>query len=236
MAERKYTDQEVAQILKRATEARGAHLAKRKDGGGLTLEQIKSIGDEVGIARSRIDDAARTLVTFTHDGESHLLLGTPATVQFESRISSRPGDARLNEVLRLVRTATARDGVVEERFGGMEWTARNTLGKRYVDLVPTEGGGRVRVMGDFRGAGRAGAVITTAAALLGSGATSLAVAALGAIGWLAAPVAAVAAVALPRLTLGRMVLRESRILARLSEDITRVAQGTPFPDPDAELE
>lgn len=230
MAERKYTDQEVAQILKRATEARGAHLAKRRNDDGLTLEQIKSIGDEVGIARSRIEEAARTLVAFTYDGESHLLLGTPATVQFESQVSAQPGDAQLNEVLRMIRTATAKDGIVEERFGGMEWTTRSALGKRYVDLVPTVDGGRIRVMGDFRGAGRAGAVVTTAAALVGSGATSVAVAVLGAIGWLAAPVAAVAAVALPRLTLGRMVLRESRILARLSEDITRVAQGPPPAD------
>lgn len=224
--ERRYTEQEVAQILKRATEVGGTHLSKRSPAEGLTLEQIKAIGDEVGIARGRIDAAAKSLVAFTHDGESHFLLGTPATVQFESQIPVSPGDAVLSDLVRLTRTATGRNGTVEGHFGGMEWTARDALGTRYVDVSPTVSGTRIRVTGDFRTAGRGGAVVTTVAALLGSGATSIAVAMLGAVGWLAAPVAAAAAIAVPRLTLGRVILRESRVLARLSEDLTRIAQDS----------
>ena len=53
---RRYDEQEVAEILRRATEtdAAGMPLAS---GTGLTLAQIQQVGSEVGIAPARIASA-----------------------------------------------------------------------------------------------------------------------------------------------------------------------------------
>ena len=55
--ERKFTDREVREILKKAVE-RGPSGALAKSE-GLSLTELKSIGEEVGIEPARLEDAAR---------------------------------------------------------------------------------------------------------------------------------------------------------------------------------
>ena len=74
MSERRYSEDEVAEILDRATEANtpgGGGLTS----GGMSLAELQDIGDEVGIPREVIARAAATTgAGDAHDGErSHYL-------------------------------------------------------------------------------------------------------------------------------------------------------------------
>ena len=61
---RRYDEDEIAEILERATTNVGAvQPATTGSGQGLTLEEIQEIGSEVGIAPTRISDAAQAMAS-----------------------------------------------------------------------------------------------------------------------------------------------------------------------------
>jgi hypothetical protein len=62
MAERRYTDEEVAAIFERATETEHAALPAA-EGKGMTLAALQEIGREAGISPESISAAARSLDT-----------------------------------------------------------------------------------------------------------------------------------------------------------------------------
>ena len=78
---RRYNDEEIAEILELATTKEGAVQPGSKGSGeGLTLEQIQEIGSEVGIAPARIADAARAMSSRSLVGPTKTFLGAPRSV------------------------------------------------------------------------------------------------------------------------------------------------------------
>ena len=78
---KRYNEDEIAEILERATANEGvAQPAGRGSGEGLTLEEIQEIGSEVGIAPTRIVDAARAMSNRDLVGPTKTFLGTPRSV------------------------------------------------------------------------------------------------------------------------------------------------------------
>lgn len=78
---RRYDDEEIAEILELATTNEGAvQPGSRGSGEGLTLEQIQEIGSEVGIAPVRIADAARAMGSRNLVGPAKTFLGAPSSV------------------------------------------------------------------------------------------------------------------------------------------------------------
>ncbi len=79
--ERRYDEQEVAEILERAT-ARETSLAPASSaaGSGLTLSQLQEIGSEVGIAPARIAEAARAVRDRDAAVRPRTFLGAPRSV------------------------------------------------------------------------------------------------------------------------------------------------------------
>ena len=59
--ERRYTDDEVAEILDRATDTSPGGSTPASSGTGLTLSELHDIGDEVGIGKDVISRAASSL-------------------------------------------------------------------------------------------------------------------------------------------------------------------------------
>ncbi len=81
MAQRRYDDDEVAEILARATEGqevRPAEAERARE--GLTLEQLQEIGSEVGIAPARIAEAASILERRANAPAPRTFLGAPRSV------------------------------------------------------------------------------------------------------------------------------------------------------------
>jgi hypothetical protein len=78
---KRYDEDEIAEILERATTNEGAvHPGTKGSGEGLTLEEIQEIGSEVGIAPARIADAARAMSSRNLVGPTRTFLGAPRSV------------------------------------------------------------------------------------------------------------------------------------------------------------
>jgi len=78
---KRYDENEIAEILELATTNEGAvQPAARGSGDGLTLEEIQEIGSEVGIAPTRIADAARAMTSRDLVGTTKTFLGAPRSV------------------------------------------------------------------------------------------------------------------------------------------------------------
>jgi hypothetical protein len=134
--ERRFTDEEVREILKKAVEkAPAGALAKRA---GLTLAELKSIGGEVGIDPDRLEDAARAVALRDENRPSHFL-GGPMVLHFERRVEGEFDPDDTPEVLSLIRRTMGQQGEVDEIHGSLEWKAKGDSGERYVILSSKEG-------------------------------------------------------------------------------------------------
>ncbi len=149
MSERRYDEEEVALILHRATED-SATDREGASAGGLTLAELKEIGAEAGIDASRVEEAAKALTPRRARSPEAASKALVPTMQLERVVPARVDPDHLPRLLNLIRDEFARQGIVEEVFGGMEWRAGSVMGGRYVSIRGEGSSTRVRVLGNFR--------------------------------------------------------------------------------------
>jgi hypothetical protein len=90
--ERRYNEEEVAEILERATASESSRTPVRaSEAHGLTLSELQEIGSEVGIAPSRIAEAARSVGSRLPAEPQRMFLGAPRSVS-RSVLIDRPLD------------------------------------------------------------------------------------------------------------------------------------------------
>lgn len=177
--ERRYNEEEVALILRRAAAPSDAD-APDGPGAGPTLAELKEIGAETGIAERRIERAAASLAGFRDHPLTGTVLGMPTTVQLERVSPGRLDEGVLPELLDMIRSEFARQGIVEEVLGGFEWRARSSMGGRYVSIrseeAPDGSGGqtRIRVLGNYRDGMLVATVGVGPIATMGTGALAVA--------------------------------------------------------------
>lgn len=134
--ERKFTDQEVRKILKKAVEKTPSRaLAK---GEGISLADLRSIGEEVGIDPDRVEDAARA-VALGGAQRSFSILGVPRILNFTRKVKGELDPADVPEVLTLIRKTMGQQGEAEEIMGSLEWSSKGEAGERYVTLSSKDG-------------------------------------------------------------------------------------------------
>jgi hypothetical protein len=134
--ERKFTDREVREILKKAVEkAPSRALAKSE---GLSLAELKSIGGEVGIDPARLEDAARSLI-LGGGNRPNQILGGPTVLNFERKIEGEFDPNDTPEILSVIRRTMGQQGEVDEIHGSLEWSAKGDSGERYVTLSSRDG-------------------------------------------------------------------------------------------------
>ncbi|PYO95095.1 MAG: hypothetical protein DMD62_03060 [Gemmatimonadetes bacterium] len=173
MAERRYSDKEIAAIFRAATETPSPEQSGQDVPAdeGLTLTDLQAIGREVGITPESVAQAARALDTRAGAASRTFLglrLGVSRTVNLHRRLTDEEWE-RLVVQLREVFNARGRtrvDGSLRQ------WTNGNLQ----VLLEPTATGHRLR-FGTVHGAARA--AMGAGFAALGIGATVALVSALG---------------------------------------------------------
>ena len=134
--ERKFTDEEVREILKKAVEkAPSRALAK---GDGLSLAELKSIGEEVGIDPNLLEDAARA-ITRRGGNRPNKILGAPTVLNFERKVEGEFDPDDTPEILSIIRRTMGTQGEVDEIHGSLEWRTKGESGDRYVILSPRDG-------------------------------------------------------------------------------------------------
>jgi hypothetical protein len=139
MPERRYDEDEIAQIFGRASRA---EVVRRQNspGEGLTLTELQSIGREVGIDPEHVASAARALVPAGRRMTSRffgLTIGVGRTVELNRRLT----DEEWERVVVLLRETFDARGHVRAQGGFREWTNGNLQAL----LEPSEGGHRLRL-------------------------------------------------------------------------------------------
>lgn len=148
MTDRRFTDEEVALILREASEVQEGGRPGGVEG-GLTLSQLKEIAVEVGLDPKNIEMAASRLAAYRNPAAVPVL-GTPVAPQFQRDVPGELSREDFAELLSTIRTVLGRRGITAVELNALEWKAQDYFGGRYVSVVPGNGKTRVRVFGNFR--------------------------------------------------------------------------------------
>ena len=140
MDDRRYNEQEVAEIFGRAAEAQGDATRALPPGEGMTLAELQDIGQQVGMTANAVADAARSFDRHEPRFRRQLLgltIGVGRTVVLERRLTT---DEWERLVVKVRETFDARGNVKSE--GSLrQWTNGNLQ----VLVEPTEHGDRLRM-------------------------------------------------------------------------------------------
>ena len=161
MTERRFSDAEVAQIFERATSGQALQTTRAAE--GMTLAELQSIGQEVGIPAEQITRAALSLSRSEAKSTQRFLAmttGVGHTVHLARKLTDEEWERFIVEVRE---TFNAR-GTMTSQGSLKQWSNGNLQ----VWLEPTETGHRVRfktVKGTAPATVGGGLVITTAGAI-----------------------------------------------------------------------
>ncbi len=150
MDERRYADDEVAEILEAAAQAfgpGGRGLAREQ---GLSLAELQAIGAEVGIAPERIAQAALALDLRGAAAPRRTHLGLPVSVGRTVDLPRAPTDREWETLVAELRQTFGAHGKDRSSGGLRAWTNGNL--RAYVE--PTDEGHRLR-LGTTKGDGEA---------------------------------------------------------------------------------
>jgi hypothetical protein len=179
MTERRYTDDEIAEIFKRATESREVTPHAQPAAGGLSLTELQGIGQEVGLAPETVAAAARSLEPSELEsvGPTRKLLGFPIGVGETVELDRKLTDDEWNQLVVAARETFGARGRLQHDGAFRQWTNGNLQ----MLLEPTGKGHRIRFKtynANARGLMMAGVALAgipaaaAAAALLTSGANA----------------------------------------------------------------
>jgi hypothetical protein len=172
--ERRYEDDEVAEIFRLAASSRAADAPAPAHEGGLSLAELQAIGGEVGIAPERIAGAAAALELRRGATPRRTHLGLPVSVGRTVDLPRAPTDREWELLVTELRATFGAHGRDRSQGGLRAWANGNL--HAYVE--PTESGYRLRlgtlksnavVLGRLGMAGMAGAAVMLAMYFLASG-------------------------------------------------------------------
>lgn len=149
MTTRRYTETEVRRILDRAVEEGNVNAPSPRD--GLSLDEIKEIGAEVGIDEASLERAARALDTQRSSARISLV-GGPVSVHSELQVVGDLSATPRNEILSLIRRGMARQGDLSEVGGLLEWRCTGDMGDRAITLSSEHGVTTIVGSADLRNA------------------------------------------------------------------------------------
>ncbi|HEX6576564.1 MAG TPA: hypothetical protein VF042_16465 [Gemmatimonadaceae bacterium] len=137
MAERRFTDEEVAQIFERATSGHALQTTRAAE--GMTLAELQSIGEEVGIPADEIRRAAVSLSP-SQAKPTQRLLGMTTGVAHTVHLARKLTDEEWERFVGEVRETFDARGTMTSQGSLKQWSNGNLQ----VLLEPAESGHRVR--------------------------------------------------------------------------------------------
>ena len=143
---RRFTDREVAMVLRKASEIEEREGSAGS--GGLSLEDLQEIAREVGIAPEAIAKAVDGLDTGRV--RTHLLAGAPAAHKAVHAVRGELNDGALGQLIGLMDDETDSAGAISEALGTVRWTARDRLQTTQVSLTPQNGETVIQVVEKVR--------------------------------------------------------------------------------------
>lgn len=147
---RKYGEDEVREIVRRATELEATNPTAS---GSMTLGGLEALGAEVGVAPGLVRAAARSLATPTAPGavvappKWRRLLGGPSTLLFERIVEGELPETAFPDVVDEIRYRMQHVGQVSQLGRSFSWVMSQTVGRRRdVEVSVSVRGGRTRIV------------------------------------------------------------------------------------------
>jgi hypothetical protein len=147
-ADRKFSDEEFALILRKASELQDGSAVVEGVSGGISLDEIKAIAQEVGIDPAAVDRVATMMPHAESEGAISRLMGGPTKYRLEHTAEGRIGEADVARLLDAVRRASGHHGKVEYGPQGFEWSTVGEVSQIYATAVPGKEGTHIRVTAD----------------------------------------------------------------------------------------
>lgn len=139
---RRFTDREVALILKRATDLEETDAPE--SAGGLSLDDLREIAREVGISSNAIERAVASLDRGPRIGAS--LAGAP---RVRKAVRAVPAELDQDGIARLMRVVDDRadsTGSITEALGSVRWTGQDRFKSTRVSVTPRAGETTIEVV------------------------------------------------------------------------------------------
>jgi hypothetical protein len=135
MTERRFTDQDVALILRRAVEL-DRESGQEARGRGLSLEDLQEIAVEVGVDPAMVSRAAEELGTRSVV-RSLSLMGDPVVRRGVRAVPGTADEETLRELMRIVDREMPAQGTITEALGSVRWNSGDRFLSRQVSVEPT---------------------------------------------------------------------------------------------------
>lgn len=146
MTELRFTDKEVALILRRASELEERTTARAlSHGRGLTLSDLREIAAEAGIDPGLVSRAAAEMES-TRGLRTGSVLAGPGTVRRDVRaIPTELPREQLAELVRVIDEEVVDQGTLQEALGQIRWTSQGRILSTQVSVEPGRGETLIRV-------------------------------------------------------------------------------------------
>jgi len=146
VADRRYDDKEVGEILKAAAEMQSG-LAKSGSADGLTLDELQRVAAEIGINPAHIGRAANELDSLPKGKSSN----KSDSILLEKSINGELSDEAWEELETELRRFTGSVGQTESSNGSREWTGNWDTGSITLSATNRRGRTRLRLLGNTSG-------------------------------------------------------------------------------------
>jgi hypothetical protein len=140
---RRFTDSEVATVLRKAAEIDEA--AGAATGAGLSLHELQEIAKEVGISPEAIAKAAATLER-RGVRTGGLVAGSPLVRRAVHSVDGELNADGIAGLVRLIDEKSDAAGEVSEALGAVRWTSRDRFHGMQVSITPENGETTIQVV------------------------------------------------------------------------------------------
>lgn len=141
MDERRYGEDEVREIFSLATTGDARDPALPAEAGGLTLDELQRIAEQVGIEPARVADAAARLDARGTPAPVRRSFGLPIGVSRVVDLPRAPTDREWELLVSQFRTTFETQGESTTTGGLREWS----VGRLHISVEPTERGEQLRL-------------------------------------------------------------------------------------------
>lgn len=138
---RRYGDDEVREIFRRATTGEAGQQAMPVDSDGFTLAELQRIGAEAGIDPQRVVQAASSLDALARHSEVRRSMGLPIGVSRVVELPRAPSDREWELLVTEFRTVFQARGVMNTAGDMREWANGNL----HIAVEPTARGHQLRL-------------------------------------------------------------------------------------------
>ncbi len=145
---RRYGEEEVGLILKRAAELQRQEPAAGGEGGGLSLAELEEIAAEAGIdpryLRRAADEVDAHAIPLRGDGLDHLL-GAPLTLKFDRILTGELSEDGLEALIPEIQDAAEGYGHPSLVGHTLTWQSTSPNSERTLQVTVSSGAGRIRI-------------------------------------------------------------------------------------------